>query len=97
MNGESEDNMTIENSSSICDHQIVIVYQVNNVVAGPIYNESHKVYDTLKFDICENSDIVSDQIFDTHLNKGIDDTIDLDVIQDYQDTPNFNEYQHVEF
>lgn len=96
MKGESDHNMTIEISSSICDHQIVIVYQVNNVVAGPIYNESHNVYDTLKFDIYENSDIVSNQIFDTQLNKGIDDTIDLDVIQDYQDTPNLNEYPHVE-
>ena len=46
MNGESDYNMTIENSSSICDHQIVIVHQVNNVVAGPNYNESHNVYDT---------------------------------------------------
>lgn len=74
----------------------LLVYQVNNAVAGPIYNKSHNVYDTLKFDIYENSDIVSNQIFDTQLNKGIDDTIDLDVIQDYQDTPNLNEYPHVE-
>lgn len=58
MNGKSDYNMTIVNSSSELIIQFLF-YQGNDVGAGPIYNEYNDVDDTLKFDIYENGDIVT--------------------------------------
>lgn len=47
----------------------------NDVVDGLIYNEYEDMYGTLKLDNYEDVDVVKDQIFDIHSNKGTNDTI----------------------
>lgn len=83
MNSESEYNVIIEELYSlICDCLIVIVYQGSDVVDSPIYDKYQDVDDPLRFDIYEDCDVIIDQIFDTHSNKVVNDTINF-VYQGY--------------
>lgn len=76
-----------------CELSIVIMYQDNNIVDGPVFNsyQDHVMDDAVNIDKSDKRDVINNQIFNACPNNHVDDKIIVDVSQKCQEeAPCFN-------
>lgn len=76
-----------------CELSIVIMYQDNNIVDGPVFDtyQDHVMDDAVNIDKSDKRDVINNQIFNACPNNHVDDKIIVDVSQKCQEeAPCFN-------